>query len=109
VSTVQLLLICLTVLLLARTVFGGTGHTRDSALLNVGERYALYLADGEQQVTGLVRSVSDDGVAELSDVAVVTAGKAQPLGRGHVQLALGRVLMAQELDRPAPRDPTNPE
>jgi hypothetical protein len=103
VSTLQLLLVCLTVLLLARTVIAGHVGGRQSALLAEGERYALYLGDGEQQVTGLVRCVNG-GVAELSDVAVVTAGRSQPLGRGHVQIPLSHVLMSQELERDgAPR------
>lgn len=99
-STIQLLIVCLTAAYLAVVFRGARWDEPDRSagpLLEVGERYALYLGGGEQQITGLVRSVVG-GVAELSDAVVVTAGKLEPLGKGHARIPLDRVLMTQELD-----------
>jgi hypothetical protein len=95
VSTVQLVIVCITLVLIVAVVASSRNPTGQGAstLVEQGQQVALHLGDG-QSVRGKVVNV-EGGVITLKQASLLDAGTETPLG-GTARITQGGVTLAQE-------------
>lgn len=103
-STVQLVILCITVLLLAGIFANARARPgapekvpeRSMSLVHVGAKFALHL-DEQQSVTGVVTALEDEGeTIVLADPELLSGASAAKMG-GVVRVPARSVVLTQEL------------